>query len=411
MSPDPDSVEQWLLRFVQPGAPRGERAQLASAELLARLDDPQDRVRAVHVVGTAGKGTVARLVAVSLRAAGGSVGLHQSPHVHDIRERFMVADELPSWEEVVAAIEEIRPHADALASSGEPPTFFALTTAIALVMARRASTDWLVVEAGIGGRVDATNVFGRADVVTAVTAIGLDHTDVLGPTVTAIATEKTAVFAGRTTAVLGPQPSSEAVDVARATAAEHGVRLVEVAATNDWRHDAEATATAVLAELDTSAPDPVFGSQPGRYEQVNLPEVRPSRWIFDGAHNPMKLAALVGPLRSEPGPRLGIVSVGEGKDLAGCAAAIAAALDAAIVVPLGPSLGAFGPRSHPTSGMVDAFRAAGVADVTEVTDAAAAVAIATARSEVSTVVVTGSFLHLNDVRRALLRRRTQREGM
>ena len=187
--------------------------------------------------------------------------------------------------------------------------------------------------------------------------------------------------------------------------------LVEVAATNDWRHDAEATATAVLAELDTSAPDPVFGSQPGRYEQVNLPEVRPSRWIFDGAHNPMKLAALVGPLRSEPGPRLGIVSVGEGKDLAGCAAAIASALDAAIVVPFGPLLGAFGPRSHPTSGMVDAFRAAGVADVTEVTDAAAAVAIATARSEVSTVVVTGSFLHLNDVRRALLRRRTQREGM
>jgi folylpolyglutamate synthase/dihydropteroate synthase len=277
-------------------------------------------------------------------------------------------------------------------------------------MARRAGTDWLVVEAGIGGRVDATNVFGRADVVTAVTAIGLDHTDVLGPTVAAIATEKMAVFAGRSTAVLGPQPSGEAADVARAAAVEHGVRLVEVTATNDWRHDAEATASAVLAELDPSAPDPVFGSQPGRYEQVNLPEVRPSSWIFDGAHNPMKLAALVGPLRSEPGPRLGIVSVGEGKDLAGCAAAIAAALDAAIVVPFGPSPGAFGPRSHPTSAMADAFRAVGVADVIDATDADAAVAIATARSEVSTVVVTGSFLHLNDVRRALLRRRTQIEG-
>ncbi|NDH87724.1 MAG: hypothetical protein EBY61_03630 [Actinobacteria bacterium] len=84
MSPDPDSVEQWLLGVVQPGAPRGERARLASAQLLARLGDPQDRVRAVHVVGTAGKGTVARLVAASLRAAGWSVGLHQSPHVHDI---------------------------------------------------------------------------------------------------------------------------------------------------------------------------------------------------------------------------------------------------------------------------------------------------------------------------------------
>ncbi|NDH88194.1 MAG: hypothetical protein EBY61_06105, partial [Actinobacteria bacterium] len=169
----------------------------------------------------------------------------------------------------------------------------------------------------------------------------------------AIATEKTAVFAGRTTAVLGPQPSGEAVDVARATAAEHGVRLIEVASTNDWRHDAEATAAAVLAELDPSAPDPVFGSPPGRYEQVNLSEIRPSRWIFDGAHNPMKLMALVGPLRSEPGPRLGIVSVGEGKDLGGCAAAIAPALDAVIVVPFGPSPGSFGPRSHRSKRDVD----------------------------------------------------------
>jgi dihydrofolate synthase/folylpolyglutamate synthase len=410
MSPDPDSVEEWLLGFVRPDAPRGVRAQLASAQLLARLDDPQDRVRAVHVVGTAGKGTVARIVAASLRSAGGSVGLHQSPHVHDIRERFMVADELPPWEEVVAAIEEIRLHVDALVTAGEPPTFFALTTAIALVMARRISSDWLVVEAGIGGRADATNVFGRADVVTAVTAIGLDHTDVLGQTVGAIAIEKTAVFAGRTTAVLGPQPFSEAVDVAQAAAIEHGVRLVEVAATNDWRHDAEATAAAVLAELDPSAPDPVFSSQPGRYEQVKLPGIRPSRWIFDGAHNPMKLKALVGPLRSEPGSRLGVVSVGEGKDLAGCADAIASALDAAIVVPFGPMHGEFGPQSHPTSALADAFRAAGVADVIEATDANAAVAIATARGEVSTVVVTGSFLHLNDVRRALLRRGTLMKG-
>ncbi len=186
--------------------------------------------------------------------------------------------------------------------------------------------------------------------------------------------------------------------------------MVEVAATNDWRHDAEVTAAAVLAELDPSAPDPVFGSQPGRYEQVSLSEIRPVRWIFDGAHNPMKLKALVGPLRSEPGPRLGIVSVGEGKDLAGCAAAIASALDAEIIVPFGPSPGKFGPRSHPTSVMAEAFRAAGVAEVIEANDADAAVAIATARGEVSTVAVTGSFLHLNDVRRALLHRRTQIEG-
>lgn len=404
ISPESAAVEAWLYGFVRPDAPRGEAARQSAAELLGRLGAPQDRVRAVHVVGTAGKGTVARMIAASLRAGGASVGLHQSPHVHDIRERFMVADELPSWDEVDAAIAEVRPHADSLADEGRAPTFFALTAAIALVMARRADTDWLVIEAGIGGRVDATNVFGRDDVVTAVTAIGLDHTDVLGETPAEIATEKTAVFTGRRVAVLGPQPHGEAVIVARATADACGVRLIEIEATNDWRRDAEATAAAVLAELDPAAPAPVFAEQPGRYEQVHVPGVTPPLWIFDGAHNPMKLEALAWPLQGESVPRLGIISIGEGKDLAGCAAAIAPALDAAIVMPFGPLPGEFGPRSHPTAAIADALRAAGVADVVEASDAEAAVEAAAARDDVITVAVTGSFLHLTAVRDALLSR-------
>lgn len=402
--PESAAVEAWLHAFVRPDAPRGDEARLAALELFARLGDPQDRVRAVHIVGTAGKGTVARMIAASLRAGGATVGLHQSPHVHDIRERFMVADELPSWDDVAAAIAEIEPHTDALAAAGRPPTFFAVTTAVALVMARQASTDWLVIEAGIGGRVDATNAFGRADVVTAVTAIGLDHTEVLGETPAAIATEKTAVFAGRRVAVLGPQAHADAVAAARTAASAHGVRLVEIEPTSDWRRDAEATAAAVLAELDPSAPAPAFAEQPGRYEQVHVPGVRPPLWILDGAHNPMKLEALAWPLRGEPVPRLGIISIGEGKDLAGCAAAIAPALGAAIVVPFGPPPGEFGPRSHPTSAIAAALRAAGVDDVVEASDADAAVALATARTDVITVAVTGSFLHLTAVRDALLAR-------
>ncbi len=403
ISPESVAVERWLYGFVRPDAPRGEVARHSSAELLTRLGDPQDRVRAVHVVGTAGKGTVAGMVAASLRAGGSTVGLHQSPHVHDIRERFTVADGLPSWSTVHAAIDEVRPHAEALADAGRAPTFFALTTAIALVMARQADTEWLVVEAGIGGRVDATNVFRRDDVITVVTAIGLDHTDVLGETPAAIAAEKTAVFTGRRVAVLGPQPMTEAAEVARSAAAEHGVRLVEVAGTTDWRRDAEHTAAAVLAELDPSAPPPVFVDQPGRYETTHLAGVHPPVWIFDGAHNPMKLRALAPALQAEPAPRLGVVSIGEGKDLAGCAAAIAPALDAAVVVAFGPPPGEFGPRSHPPDAIAAALRSAGLADVVVADDAHAAVAAAQKRHEPMTVVVTGSFLHLTAVREALLR--------
>ncbi|MEM8707833.1 MAG: hypothetical protein AAGE98_15315 [Actinomycetota bacterium] len=403
MSPESTAVEAWLFGFVRADAPRGEAARLAAVELFARLGDPQHRVRAVHIVGTAGKGTVARMIAASLRAGGATVGLHQSPHVHDIRERFMIADDLPDWADVQAAIDEIRPHADALAAAGRAPTFFALTTAIALVMARHAETDWLVVEAGIGGRVDATNTFARDDVVTAVTAIGLDHTDVLGETPAAIAAEKAAVFAGRRVAVLGPQPHDEAADAVRTIASAHDVRLVEIDGTNDWRSDAEATAAAVLAELDPSAPAPAFAAQPGRYEEVHVPGVTPPIWIFDGAHNPMKLAALAWPLQGEPVPRLGIISIGAGKDLAGCAAAIAPVLDAAIVVSFGPRAGEFGPRSHPPEEIAEALRAAGVDDVAVAADADGAVAMAAKRNEPMTVAVTGSFLHLTAVREALLR--------
>ena len=401
ISRDHAALEAWLYGFVQPDGPRGEAARSASAALLGRLGDPQDRVRAVHIVGTAGKGTVARLVAGSLRSTGATVGLHQSPHVHDLRERFMVGDELPDWDDVAEAIAEVRTHTDALLDVSKPPTFFAVTAAIALVLARRAETDWLVIEAGIGGRHDATNVFTRDDVLSVVTAVGLDHTDILGPTPAAIAAEKAAVFAGRRLAILGPQPDADVPTVVRLAAVEHDTRLVEVEPTGDWRSDAEATAAAVVAELDPTAPAPVFAPHAGRYE---VHEVDGRRWIFDGAHNPMKLAALAGSLRAEPGPRVGIIAVGEGKDLDASVAAIAGELDAAVVIEFGPPPGRGGPRSHPSTVVADALRAAGVADVQVATVAEGAVAAALERNEPATVVVTGSFLHLTDVRRVLLGR-------
>ena len=393
--PDTDSqaIEAWLLSFVRADAPRGERARDAAAALFAELGDPQDRVRAVHVVGTAGKGTVARLVADTLRRRGDTVGLHLSPHVHDIRERFTVTDDLPDWSAVRAAGREVEAAVGRLAA---PPTFFAVTAAMATVLARQANTDWLVVEAGIGGRVDATNTFGRADVLTVVTAIGLDHQDVLGDTVEAIAAEKAAVLAGRSHAVLGPQPDDAAARVVAAVAAAESVELVQVAPTGDWRTDAEATAAAAIAALVPDAPTPVFVPQPGRDERLAL---EGTTWILDGAHNPMKLAALRAPLLHEPGPRVGLVALGAGKALEASVAAIAPALDRVVTVGFGPPPGDPGPRSHPATDVATAFEQAGVtADAA--TDAAEAVALAKT-NEPATVVVTGSFLHLTAVREVL----------
>lgn len=390
---DPQAIEAWLLSFVRADAPRGEAGREAAAALLDALDRPQDRVRAVHVVGTAGKGTAARLIADGLRRRGDTVGLHLSPHVHDIRERFAVSDRLPPWSSVASARDEL---AAAIARVDERPTFFAVTAAMAYVMARQAATDWLVVEAGIGGRGDATNTFGRGDVVTVITAIGLDHTDVLGDTVEAIAAEKAAVMRGRRIAILGPQPSSLAAGVVQARARASDVHLVEVGSTSDWRLDAEATAATTLAELVVDPPAPVFVEQPGRYERHVVDAVG---WIFDGAHNPMKLGALASALADEPTPRVGVVAIGSGKALDACVAAVAPTLDRVVAVSFGPRDGGPGPRGHAAAEVAAAFERAGVPAVTADDEAAAIAAAKT--DEPATVVVTGSFLHLTAMREAL----------
>jgi len=388
------AIEEWFLSFVRADAPRGLEAREAARALFAALGDPQDRVRAVHVVGTAGKGTVARLIADTLRRRGDTVGLHLSPHVHDIRERFTVADQLPAWGDVAAAVDEVR----AVLGDVPRPTFFAATAAVSSLLARRAETDWLVVEAGIGGETDATNTFGRADVITVVTAIGLDHQDVLGDTVAAIAATKAGVLAGRRVAVLGPQPEALATGTVETIAGRHGVRLEQVPGTGDWRRDAEATAAAVVAELVDDAPEPRFVAQPGRYE---IHVGAPGRWILDGAHNPMKLATLAASLEGEPHPRIGIIAVGAGKDLGACATAIAPVLDRAIAVGFGPSPGEFGPAGHPAAAVAAALRQAGVAHVDEASDAALAADRARKLIEPATVVATGSFMHLAAVREVL----------
>ena len=394
ISPRQDDVERWLFGFIRPDAPRGRAAWTSARSFFAALGDPQDRVRAVHVVGTAGKGTVAQIVARELRRQGLTVGLHLSPHVHDVRERFTVAEALPSWEEVAAAADEIQ----AVVDDGHQPTFFAVTTAMALVLARRADTDVLVIEAGIGGRHDATNTFRRRDVITAITAIGLDHQDVLGPTVGDIATEKAAVLRGRDWAVVGPQADPTARRAVRAAGRVFGTRLVHVRPTGDWRTDAQAIARGVLMWFVGEVGELAPLDQPGRYE---VHRVDGRRWIFDGAHNPMKLSALAETLADEASRRVGIVAIGAGKDLPGCANALAEVLDAAIVVEFGPPPGAHGPASHPASAVIEALQRAGISDVEHAADPVAATVMAN-ESDAATIVVTGSFLHVPLVRAALL---------
>ncbi len=194
-------------------------------ELCRRLGEPQRAFRAVHVAGTNGKGSVAAMVEAMLRGAGMRVGLFTSPHLVSFTERIQI-DRVPVSERAVLDIyDRMRPHLDEMAAAGPHGqiTFFEVTTALALVAFRDAPVDWAVMETGMGGRLDATNLLEPA--ACGITAIDLDHMEYLGGTLEAIALEKAGIFKTGVPAVaLRQRPEVERVLMA--VARERGVPLV-----------------------------------------------------------------------------------------------------------------------------------------------------------------------------------------
>ncbi|HYA10263.1 MAG TPA: Mur ligase family protein [Thermoplasmata archaeon] len=186
--------------------------------LLAELGHPEGRLPAIHVTGSKGKGSVATMAAAALSAHGLRTGLFTSPHLASYRERVRVDGTEIGVDDVVDGLARVEAAAARLARAGtidREPTFFEVTTALALDWFARQEVDAAVVEVGIGGRLDATNVL--ASRVGVVTTIELEHTDLLGGTVGAIATEKAGIFHRGMRGVVGELPADAATAVARTT--------------------------------------------------------------------------------------------------------------------------------------------------------------------------------------------------
>lgn len=282
--------------------------------LLAGLGHPETRFRSVHVAGTNGKGSVCALVERVLRAAGYRTGLYTSPHLLDFRERIRVDGVWASEDELLERLGAIEALPDA---SGA--TFFEVATALAFDRFARAGVEWAVVEVGLGGRLDSTNVLSPA--VCAITSIGLDHAEILGETHTAIAAEKAgilkpgvpavsavehdaaaAVVAHRAAEVGSPLTiARDAVEATVVTTGEWGTRLavecepwgrfqLQMRLRGSHQRDNARTALAVLARLAAQgvtlpleAVRTGFAEArwPGRLEPC--PDL-PRLW-WDGAHN------------------------------------------------------------------------------------------------------------------------------
>ncbi len=298
--------------------------------LMTALGSPQRRFESIHVVGTNGKSSTVRMIAAILERQGLRTGAYLSPHLRAFSERVRVGDRDLDPAVFAAAVQRAAGAAakvDRTLSDDDRVTQFELLTAAAYDALASAGVQVAVVEAGLGGRYDATNVLDSR--VAVLTNVGLDHTRWLGPTISDIAREKLAVLAPGATLVTGPL-APEAAAQARAAADERAARLLtvseptelELAARGSFQRANFALATcAAQALLDRRLDDAAMRDAaattavPGRCELVGE---RPLT-ILDGAHNPAGVKALTASLPDLVAvrPLTAVVSILDDKDAAG----------------------------------------------------------------------------------------------
>ncbi len=400
-------------------------------ELLAALGDPQDRLRFVHVAGTNGKGSFCSMLDSVLRRSGLHVGLYTSPYIERFNERMAVDGEPISDGELANITEYVKGCADKMA---DQPTEFELITAVAMVYFARRECDIVVLEVGMGGRLDATNII-KTPILSVIVGISLDHTAFLGSTVEAVAGEKAGIIKCGVPVLFGGN-DERAARVIRATAAKKGSSYFEVDRKNvtNVRGDFEAnlfdfeeykdielsllgsyqpynaanviSAVKILRNSGMRISDEDLraglaeAKWKGRFELLSRDPVL----IIDGSHNPEGIAAAVESVRHTFGDeKVYLISgVMADKDFGAMARELSAIAKRAFC--LRPD----NPRSLDPEKYAESFRAAGVdaAGFATVYDAVAA-AVAAARADGTPIVALGSLYMYSEVKAAFLRAKEQ----
>jgi len=413
-------------------------------ELLAELGNPHHKLRIIHIAGTKGKGTTAAVIESCLRRAGFHTGLHTSPHLVTVCERMLVDGQAASKEEFCALLAKVRRYVEQRRQpdATHAPSYFEITTALSFQHFAERGVDWAVIETGLGGRLDSTNVV--APECTVITTIALDHMDKLGDTVDKIAGEKAGIFKRGVPVVLGSQRYGEALPVLRQRAEaldcprwEVGrevtithmeprrATLDEPEAPVGWRfglrtpareyedlscallgaHQVQNCATAVAAlevlrergALDITPEAVREGIAACRWPaRVELLQRRPAL-ILDAAHTLDSLNATLDAIETHfPGRPIKVVfGCSEDKDWRGMLSALAARCRDLIVTQ------ADSPRAAEAAMLAEAAREAGIERVQAVTPPPEAVRCALAQAGQDDVVcVTGSFFVAGEVAEA-----------
>ena len=203
-------------------------------ELLNRMGNPQVAARTIHIAGTKGKGSVAAMTAQVLSSSGYTTGRYTSPHLHDLRERITIDGSMISEADFAAAMAEVKPFIESMKQdrSFRQFTYFEALTALAFTYFRQERADFQVLEVGLGGRLDATNVVAKP-AVSIITSISLDHTQILGNTLEQIAREKAGIVKSGCWVVISPQPE-EAASAISDICREKQAKVVQVGKDVTW---------------------------------------------------------------------------------------------------------------------------------------------------------------------------------
>lgn len=293
-------------------------------ELAERLDDPQDHLKFIHAAGSNGKGSVCTFIENGLRASGFRTGFYSSPHLVRLEERFRINGKPVDGSALAEAAEKVH---SASAAMREKPTYFELTTAIALVLFRDLKVDFAVWETGLGGRLDATNIV--TPVLSVITGISLEHTEYLGSTLSEVAGEKAGIIKPGIPVVCGPV-APDPFTVIRNRADELHAPFHPVAPYHDdhkivFHPDGRSEQRLILEGIPVEIPLPgsyqrnnaavaaqalhILSGQFGFSEQAAIRGMRNAEWparmqfvperrlIIDGAHNPEGAEALARSLR------------------------------------------------------------------------------------------------------------------
>jgi dihydrofolate synthase/folylpolyglutamate synthase len=377
-------------------------------QLLARLGDPQESYPAIHVVGTNGKSSTVRMTAAILERHGLRTGAYLSPHLVSFAERIRVGErdlEPDAFAEAVRTVAKAAEKVDRGLTGGERVTQFEAVTAAAFWAFAQEGVDVAVVEAGLGGRYDATNVLPST--ATVLTNVGLEHTRWLGPTVADIAREKLAVLRPGTALVVGAGLHPDAAREASVAAEMAGARLVvapadaelPLLARGDFQRRnfalARAAAEVYLGTLDDEAVRAAAAATlvPGRFQE--LLDEPPT--VLDGAHNAGGIAALAASVPAWAGtrPLTIVLSILDDKD---AAAMLRELLPHAEHLVLTTNAN---PRALPAGTLESLARQLGATDTFVEPDPRRALALARARAadERGAVLVTGSIYLIADLLR------------